>query len=310
MLSGVDRVDLAASLLGVDVRAPIFVAPMAYQGTVHEEGERATARGAQSAGVVGVFSTLSSFSLEDIARATPEANRWFQLYLQPEVRQSRELVERAELAGYRAVVLTVDVPILGVRDGQSRHGFVVDAIPAVGNGPEVRTPERPHEFARNGYRLRSDASQTWDVLDAIREWSGLPLIVKGVLTPEDARKAVAHGARAVIVSNHGGRQLDGAPASLEALPAIVAAVGDRAEVYLDSGVRRGSDVAIALALGARAVGVGRPVLWALAAGGEAGVARYLELLQEELAVTLALLGRASVRSLDRDSLAPSGPLAG
>ncbi len=302
VLTGVDRVDLRTTILGSPVAAPFFVAPTAYQGLLCADGELATARASSAAGLLSVYSTLSTRSLEEIAAAAPERPRWFQLYLQPDVDVARRLVERAERAGYRALVLTVDMPLLANRDRQLRSGVAVDGPAPIGNGPDVHSPPRALPPDGGRFTLRVDTGATWDVLDRLREWTRLPLVVKGVLTGEDARQAVDHGAKAVIVSNHGGRQLDGAPATLEALPEVVAAVGRDAEVYLDSGVRRGSDVLMALALGARAVGLGRPVLWALAAGGEAGVARLLSLLAVDVATVMALTGRTTVAAIDRSLL--------
>ena len=304
VLAGVREVDLRTSVLGEGVRAPIFVAPTAYQGLVHPAGEGATARAASRAGLLAIFSTLSTFSLERIAKARPRGPRWFQLYLQPEWDTTERLVRRAERAGFTAVVLTADTPVLGIRDAQLRTGFAVDASLPVGNGPGIFPPSRGPEKEGDTYSLKAASEETWDVVDRLKEASHLPIVVKGILTPGDARAAVKHGARGVIVSNHGGRQLERSPASLAALPAIVATVGTRAEVYLDGGVRRGSDILIALALGARAVGVGRPVLWALAANGEAGVAHYLSLLTSDLATAMVLSGRSVLSDITRTLVTP------
>ncbi|MCI4330709.1 MAG: alpha-hydroxy-acid oxidizing protein [Thermoplasmata archaeon] len=298
VLSGIGGVDLSTSILGSRASVPFYVAPMAYQSAVHPDAEAATARAAAAEGVLAMYSTLSSLSMEAIAAASPDARRWFQLYLQDDPRLNWALVERAERAGYSAIVLTADVPILGVRDAQMQQGFAMEAQPPMGNGPEVRTPGRPAEFTANRLRHRPGSAHGWPVLDELRQRTELPIVVKGILTAEDARQAVSHGAKALVVSNHGGRQLDGAPATLDVLAEVVAAVGPETEVYLDGGVRRGPDVVMALALGARAVGIGRPVLWALAADGEAGVRRFIALLREELAVTLALVGRAKLTELD------------
>jgi len=244
-----------------------------------------------------MYSTLSSLSLEEIARAAPEGLRWFQLYLQPEFAGTRRLVERAEKAGYRAVVLTADVPVLGVRDRQAEAGFAIDSSEPIGNGPEVVPPARGPTPTAAGFSLRADGSASWEIVDRLREVTDLPIVVKGVLTASDAREAVRHGACGIVVSNHGGRQLDHVAASLDALPEVVAAVGSDAEVYLDGGVRRGTDVLVALATGARAVGLGRPVLWVLAAGGAAGVSRFLEVLAEEFATAMALTGCGSLSEI-------------
>ncbi len=299
MQSGVTSVDLSTTLLGSNVRAPVFVAPMAYHAQVHPDGEPAVARAAARSGWLATYSTLSSSSIEQIAEASGAAPRWFQLYLQPEFEVNRRLVERAERAGYSALLLTVDTPVLGVRDRQARGGFAIDSSVPIGNGSEVLPPPRALVSEGSRSRLPSDPGATWEVLDRLRSVSRLPWVVKGILSAEDARLAVTHGAKAVVVSNHGGRQLDGAPATLSVLPEVVDAVGSQVEVYLDGGVRRGTDVLIALALGARAVGVGRPILWALGTGGEEGVARYMDQLATELANGLLLAGRRSVRTVDR-----------
>lgn len=299
VLAGIRSVDLRIDLLGETVSAPVFVAPTAYQGLIHPDGEVGVARAASRAGLLAMFSTLSSHSLEQIAGARPRGPRWFQLYLQPEWNATERLVHRAEKAGFTAIVLTADVPVLGVRDGQLKTGFAIDASIPVGSGPSVAPPSRGLELVGGTYTRKDAWVESWDVVDRLRRVTRLPIVVKGVLTAADAQAAVEHGARAVVVSNHGGRQLDRTSASLDALPDVVAAVGERTEVYLDGGVRRGSDVLVALALGARAVGVGRPVLWALAAEGETGVDRYLSLLGSDLASAMILAGRSSLSEVDR-----------
>jgi 4-hydroxymandelate oxidase len=304
-LTGTTTIDIAASLLGKPTSAPIFVSPTAYCGQVHPEGELAIARACANEDVVASYSTLSSFSIEEIGKASGQGIRWFQLYLQPDSKVGRDLVQRAESAGFSALLLTVDVPVLGVRDRQSTGGFAIDSSVPIGNGPDVVPPLRAPMLQGPSYRLRSESENSWAVLDELRSISSLPIVVKGVLTVEDARLAADHGARGILVSNHGGRQLDGCVTPLSVLPEIVEAVGSRIEVYLDGGVRRGSDVLIALALGARAVGVGRPVLWALAAGGQPGVARYFSLLKTEFATAMALAGRGSLHALDRTVVRPA-----
>jgi 4-hydroxymandelate oxidase len=307
LLEDLRTVDLGRSLLGKEVAAPFFLAPTAYQRSVHRSGELATVRAASRRRVLALVSTLASYSLESIAAAAPDGPRWFQLYPQPRVEASIELVRRAERAGYSAIVLTADAPVLGSRDRQTRSGFAISAPVPHGNGPNVVSPPRPLGGEGPRYELRAPASASWELLDRLRDATSLPFVLKGVLTPDDARTGIAHGVRGIFVSNHGGRQLDRSPATLDVLPSIVEAVGDRAEVYLDGGVRRGSDVLVALALGARAVGLGRPPLWALAAGGEAGVERFLELLAGEVATSLAILGRRSVAEVDRSAVARQAP---
>jgi 4-hydroxymandelate oxidase len=304
VLVDITRLDPTTQVLGQTVSAPFYVSPTAYHGAIHPHGECGTARAASAAGVLAVFSTLSTASLEEIAEAAPAGPRWFQLYLQPEFATSQRLVERAERAGYSALVLTVDMPVLANRDRQTRTGFAVDASPRLGNGADIVGPSRSPEARGRVFTLRSETSAGWDIIERLGRITRLPIVVKGVLTGEDARRAVEHGARAVVVSNHGGRQLDAAPASLDALPEVVEAVGSRAEVYLDGGVRRGSDILMALALGARAVGVGRPILWALGVGGEAGVARILSLLKLDVVTSMALTGRRRISEVDRSLLTP------
>lgn len=303
---GRGEIDVRTRILGAASAVPFFLAPMAYQGTIHPDGEQGVARAASDAGVLATFSTLSTDSLEKIGAASGQGRRWFQLYHQPDDAADRALIQRAERAGYSAIMLTADTPVLGVRDRQARGGFAIDASVPVGNGPEIVPPAREVVRVGETYRPSPDAAPTWETLDRVRESTRLPIVVKGIMDPADARRCVDYGASGIVVSNHGGRQLDGAPASLAALPAIVEAVGSRTEVYLDGGVRRGSDVLIALALGAKAVGIGRPVLWALAVGGSAGVSRYLSLLTQEIISVMVLAGRHSISEIDRSLLA--GPV--
>jgi 4-hydroxymandelate oxidase len=306
-LADTQSVELSTTMLGERVAAPFFVAPTAYQGLLHPEGEVATAKAASDAQLLFMLSTLSTCSLEEVAEAAPKGPRWFQLYLQPDFATTEELVHRAEKAGYRALVVTVDVPVLGIRDHQAQGGIALDSEIPLGDGEHITTPARGSAFEGGRYVLRPHAAVTPELLDRLNAISSLPLVVKGILTAEDAHLAVQHGAKAIVVSNHGGRQLDGTPAALDALPEVVGAVGTKAEVYMDSGVRRGSDVLMALALGARAVGLGRPVLWSLAAGGQPGVAHLFDLMKKELANVMAIAGRRSVAEIDRGLVRPRGP---
>ncbi|HXJ36225.1 MAG TPA: alpha-hydroxy acid oxidase [Candidatus Eisenbacteria bacterium] len=284
VLIDVGTVDPSTTLLGQRVAMPVGLAPTARQRLAHPDAEVAVARAAAAAGVVDCVSTMSSCSLEEVARA-PAGPRWFQLYVHKDRGTSRALVERAVAAGYQAIVLTVDFPIPGRREGEVRTGFSLEPG-GLGNFPHLG---RGEEFMALMAELH-DQRFTWDDLAWLRGLSRLPLVVKGILRADDALRAAEHGAAAVVVSNHGGRQLDGSPASIEVLEEVVQTVGDRAEVYLDGGVRRGTDVLVALALGARAVFVGRPHFFALAAGGEQGVAHLLALLHDEVANAMALLG--------------------
>jgi 4-hydroxymandelate oxidase len=240
---------------------------------------------------------MSNRSIEEVATAAPDGTRWFQLYVQRDRGLTRRWCERAAAAGYGAIVLTVDLPLLGIRERDRRNGFTLDA--PLGNFPGASDPEgliQPdHDRPGTGPRV----ALTWADLAEIRGWTGLPLVLKGILTGEDAALAADHGVDAIVVSNHGARQLDRVGAPIDALEEVVAAAAGRTEIWVDGGVRRGVDVAIALALGAHGVLIGRPMMWALATGGSAGVARALELLREDLEVTFALLGTPSVRAITR-----------
>ncbi|HSL64339.1 MAG TPA: alpha-hydroxy acid oxidase [Gaiellaceae bacterium] len=287
MLVDVSAVSTHATVLGHDVSMPVLVAPTAYQRLMHPDGEAATARGAAAAGTVFCHSTLSSLRPAELAHAAPASSRWFQLYWSSDRGFTAALVAEAEENGYTALVLTVDLPVAGRRERDLREAFELPPdLPLPCLSPNLERPADPGA----GLGPVVDESLTWRDLEWLTARTRLPLAIKGVLTREDAVLACEHGAAAVVVSNHGGRQLDGVPASLDALPEVVEAVGDRCEVLADGGVRRGTDVLAALALGARAVLVGRPVLYGLGAAGEDGVRAVLELLRAEVASGLALLG--------------------
>ncbi|MFP3965860.1 alpha-hydroxy acid oxidase [Actinomadura fulvescens] len=290
VLTGAEKVRLDVTLLGSRAAMPVLVAPTAFHRLAHPEGERATARAAAAAETIMIVSMASTVAVEEVAAAAPEAVLWFQLYVQPDLDFTESIVRRAEAAGCRALVVTVDSPARGRRDRELRHGF--DDLPdglCCENLRDGDTGVRP---------IVMSPSISWEHLHRLRRITALPIVLKGVLHPEDARAAVLHGAAAVMVSNHGGRQLDTVPATLDLLPEIVAAVCGAVPVLLDGGVRRGTDVLKALALGATAVAVGRPVVWGLAADGERGVGRVLELLRDEIEQALMMCGRASVRDLD------------
>jgi len=287
VLRGVGQADTSTAVLGTPVRAPIMVAPTGVQGLAHPEGECATARAVGEAGTLMAVSTVSSRRLEDVSAAAG-GPLWFQLYVYEGARQFAEaLVRRAEDAGYGAIVLTVDSPRWGRKE---RFARVEDGLPA---GAGVASIEEDL-----GEEVLEPAALTWEDVAWLRSLTGLPVVLKGILHPEDAALAVEHGARGVVVSTHGGRQLDGVAASVEALPAVVEAVAGDAEVYLDGGVRRGTDVLKALALGARAVFVGRPALWGLAVDGAGGVRRVVELLREELELAMVLAGIPDLESVE------------
>jgi 4-hydroxymandelate oxidase len=306
VLRGLRDVSTGTSVLGQDITLPVLIAPSSLHRLCHDEGERATARAAKAAGTIYTLSTPSSIALEDVA---PVAGPWwFQLYVFVDRGLTRDLVARAASAGASALVVTVDMPTLGRREADERNRF---SLPPGVTMPHIQlpAPRLPIEAGATAEWTTTipavEPALTWDDLDWLASLSSLPVVPKGILHPDDALRAVDQGARAVIVSNHGGRQLDSAVASLDALPAVVEAVAGRAEVLLDGGVRRGTDILKALALGARGVLIGRPIHWGLAVGGEAGVRNVLELVRAELALDLMLCGLASSGAVDRSLLIPS-----
>lgn len=331
---------LATELLGTPLEVPILFAPCGLMGAVRPDAEPTLARAAEQVGTIAAFSTYSNTTLEQIAAAS-SAPKWFQLYFLGGRSGAEHLVDRAQAAGYHALVVTVDTNVTGSRERDLRNRVSypvrVGWREAIRFGPQVAVrPAWLYRLARAGFQLRLanevpppgdvaddavpagrpgslfEATPTWADLGWIRDrWHG-PIVIKGILTGDDARRAVDAGADAVVVSNHGGRQLDGVPGTLRVLPEVARAVGDDVEVLLDGGVRRGSDVAKALSLGARAVLIGRPYLYGLAAAGERGVSRVVEVLTEELTRTLQLLGCPSVTELGPQWLwAEAGaPLAG
>jgi 4-hydroxymandelate oxidase len=286
VLVDVGSVSAATTVLGTEVALPVLVAPTAFLRLADPEGERSVARAAAAAGTVVTLATLSSVTPAELAEAAPDARRWFQLYWSRDRGFTRGLVEAVVEAGFEALVLTVDLPVPGRRERDLRAGF---ALPE-----DLPLPNIPFRVQGEGFQTALleavDDTLTWRDLEWLRSVCPLPLVVKGILTAEDALLAAEHGAVAVVVSNHGGRQLDGVPAALDVLPEVVESVGERVEVLLDGGVRRGTDVLKALALGARATLSGRAILWGLAAGGEEGAGQVLALLRDEIELGLKLLG--------------------
>ncbi|KAB2366761.1 alpha-hydroxy acid oxidase [Actinomadura montaniterrae] len=303
--AGAPRLDV--TLLGDEASMPVLLAPTAFHRLAHPDGERATARAAAKAGVIMIAAMLSTVAIEEVAaearKAAPDPALWFQLYPQPDMAFTEAIVRRAESAGCRALVVTADSPALGRNERGDRNGFH-DLPPGV-RCENLREPGDP---ARTGHvrQVVLSPELCWDDLDRLRGITDLPIVVKGVLHPDDARLAVERGADAVIVSNHGGRQLDTAPASIARLPLVADAVAGRVPVLLDGGVRRGTDAVKALALGADAVAIGRPALWGLAAAGEDGVADVLGLLRRELENALTLCGCATPADAGR-GLVQEGP---
>ncbi len=306
MLVGVGQRDPGVTLLGVRRPHPVIVAPMAFQRLAHPEGETGTARAAAATGTVMCLSTLATTSPAEMAQGAPDCTRWFQLYVFADRGVSRELVAQATEHGYEALVVTVDLPIMGRRERDLRSGVrsPVDAV-ASARATGATGAMSPAEFAG-----LIDPNLSWSDIERFAGESELPVIVKGVLTPEDARRAVEHGARAVVVSNHGGRQLDTVLSGADTLVPIADAVGGEIDVLVDGGIRRGTDVLKALALGARAVMLGRPALWGLAVGGADGVRRVLEILLSEFDAALALAGAPRAEELDRSFVAPAPWVAG
>lgn len=300
VLIDVSEVDLSTEVLGTKVDFPVLVSPTAFHKLVHPEGEVATARGTAGAGTIFTISTLATTSLEEVAEAST-GPKWFQLYVHPDRGFTKSLLERAEAAGYRAVVLTVDVPILGRRLADERNQFALPDGLRMENYAHYadRVPESSGgSTLADFFESNHDATFDWADVEWLRSVTPLPIVIKGIVRPDDARKAVDSGAAGIVVSNHGGRQLDGAPASIDALAEVAAAVDGHCEVLMDGGVRYGTDVLKALSLGAKAVMVGRPVFWGLAVDGSEGVQRVLELLKDELRKAMMLAGCPDVGSID------------
>jgi 4-hydroxymandelate oxidase len=311
MLRGVGTRSLDTTVLGTRVSFPVLVPPMGFHGLCHLDAEAATARATTAADTIFCASTVSNCSLEAIAEASGRGTRWFQLYVYRDRSITRALVERAAAAGYSALCLTVDTPLAGQSERDRRNSLRMPGHLELGNFPESHTSQH-HRPSGEGSSLAQyiaaqwDPSLTWSDVEWLRSIAPIPLIVKGVLAPQDAVLAVEHGASAVMVSNHGGRQLDSVPAPITLLRSVVEAVDGRAEVLLDGGVRRGTDVLIALSLGAKAVFVGRPYVYGLAANGEAGVVDVMKILREEMERAMVLMGCPSVAALDRSWVIPAG----
>ncbi len=307
VLRDVSRLDTTVELFGTRLAHPILLAPTAYHRLVHPEGELETARGAAAAGAALVISSLANTTIEDVA-AVAGGPLWFQLYVQTDRGLTRDLVQRVEAAGCKAICITVDTPVLGTRRRELRDRF---SLP-----PGLdRANLRGHIGATASHRDESgvysdvlNAAMTWEAIDWILGFARVPILLKGIMAPEDAALAVEHGVAGIVVSNHGARNLDTTPATIEALPSVVEVVAGRVPVLVDGGIRRGTDVIKALALGARAVQIGRPYLWGLAAAGAAGVAGVVELLRTELRAAMALCGCPSLAQVDRGVLW-TGPAA-
>lgn len=297
VLVDVSRVDVSTIVLGQRMEPPILLAPTAFHRLCHDEGEKATVAGANHAGASLVLSTYATESVEAIAAAATQP-LWFQLYAQRDRELNRALLQRAEQAGCKAVCITVDTPVLGARNRESRSQFQVPA--------DFKLPNLAFDSAAISQRIHHQdplsPTLTWKDVEWLRSLATVPLVLKGIVNPDDAARAAKAGVAGIIVSNHGGRNLDTLPSTAEALPRIVEKVQGKIAILVDGGIRRGTDVLKALALGADAVLIGRPYLYGLAAAGADGVARVLEILKTELKLAMALTGRLSIRELDRTVL--------
>ena len=312
MLQGVEDRDLTTEVLGQEISYPLMVTPLGVQTLVHEEGELATARAASDLDVPFILSSLSSTPMEEVAEALGDTPKWFQFYWSSDEDIARSFLTRAEESGYDAIVITVDAPTLGWRERLVDRGYYPfldgEGVANYFSDPEFRSQldeppeEDPETAVQHFLDIFGDSSLTWDDLSFVFEQTDLPVLVKGVLHPEDARLAVEHGAEGVGVSTHGGRQVDGSITALEALPDIVEEVGDEATITFDSGIRRGSDIYKAVALGADACLLGRPFIYGLGLGGEAGVSHVLETLLADFDLTMGLSGRDSVADVDQSAL--------
>ena len=305
-LVDVSQRSLETTVLGTPLSMPLLIAPTGFQALAHADGELATARAAANAGTIMILSTFSTYSLEEV-RGEVEGPLWFQLYVHKDRGLTTGLVERAEAAGYEAIVLTVDVPVLGRRERDVRNEFVLPPDLRVANF-DIGQSEGLHDGAGESglaafHRGLRAPQFSWRELEWLVAKTRLPVILKGVLRGDDAALGVDHGAKGIIVSNHGGRQLDGAIPGIRALPDVVDAVGDRVDVLVDGGIRRGSDILKAIALGARAVLIGRPAVWGLAWDGEAGLTRVLKILKDEFDTAMALTGAPTVNAITRDLIA-------
>jgi 4-hydroxymandelate oxidase len=295
VLQDVASVDTSVSLLGRKLEFPILLAPTAYHRVIHPEGEIATARGAGAAGITWIASTATTTTLEELARAAT-APLWFQLYVQPDKGITKDLVQRAESVGCQALCLTVDTPVQGARNRQARARFTLPPGVTAPYMTQLGTGGRAITDTRRGVVV------TWKDVEWLRSIARVPVLLKGILTAEDADRGAAAGASGIIVSNHGARNLDTVPATIDALPEVTERIGGRIPILVDGGIRRGTDIVKAVALGATAVLIGRPYCYGLAVGGAAGVQRVVDILRTELEMAMQLMGRRSLKEIDRSAL--------
>jgi 4-hydroxymandelate oxidase len=300
-LVDVSQLSTRTTLFGQALEYPILLAPTAYHKLMHPRGELATVEGAAAAGATMIVSSFATTSIEDVAR-NARTPLWFQLYAQPDQAFTRDLVQRAEAAGCRALVVTVDTPITPMRDRESRHNFALPPGMQLENLKDLLSRSKAsaaHRALAGIYSAVLNPKFTWGTVDWLRSFAKTPVLLKGIIAPEDARIAAENGIAGIVVSNHGARNLDTSPASIEALPRVMDAVAGRTAVLMDGGIRRGTDVVKALAYGAQAVLVGRPYLFALAARGAAGVQHVFDMLRTELEAAMALCGVRSLSEIDR-----------
>ncbi|CAH0557317.1 unnamed protein product [Brassicogethes aeneus] len=302
-LQDVSKRDLSTTVLGQKVSMPIGIAPTAMQRMAHPEGECANVRAAQGLETVFTLSTISTSSIEEVAQAAPRALKWFQLYIYKDRQLTKNLVERAEKAGFKALVLTVDAPLFGLRLADMRNKFSLPSHLRMANFDGEKATKINNSPAKssglNEYvSALFDATLQWKDIEWLKSITKLPIVIKGVLTGSDAKRGVEAGVAGIWVSNHGARQVDGTPASIEALPEIVQAVQGKAEIYLDGGIRDGTDVFKAIAMGARMVFMGRPALWGLTQGGQEGVENILKIIKNEFEHTMAISGCATIADIE------------
>lgn len=303
MLVDTSKMDLSITLLGTKIGSPIITAPTAGHQLAHPDGELATAKAAAANKTILCLSSNSSYPFEKVATAS-SADKWWQLYAREDLEATRDRVERAVGSGYKAVVLTVDAPYNSHRERLLRNRVRSQVPPGAGGGNVSNAPRRRRdgeEQPKHPYRLESVliSQLDWKFYDTLKKWAKTPVLVKGILTAEDAELAAKYGVDGIVVSNHGGRYLDYAPSTIEVLPEIVQAAANKYPILVDSGFRRGTDILKALAIGAKAVLIGRPILWGLGAYGQAGAQRVLELLETELALAMGLAGKPTIASIDR-----------
>jgi len=304
VLIDVSKICIETTILGEKVNSPICLAPTAMQRMAHSDGECATAKAAARQNTLMTLSSWSTTSLEEVNAAAPKGFKWFQLYVYKDRKITLELIRRAEKAGYKALAVTVDTPVLGRREADIKNQFSLPSHLTMGNFAHLGGEHADGTKGKSGgSSLASyvasliDKTLTWEDIKWLRKNSTMKIVVKGVITPEDALIAVKHGVDGIWISNHGARQLDTTPATIEALPDIVRAVGGRCEVYIDGGITRGTDVLKCIALGARAVFIGRPVLWGLAHSGEEGVFNVIKLLNDEFTIAMMLCGCVNIKDL-------------